>query len=1095
MVAAAIAFSQPGGGGVGAAGVAMRGVASLPVTVSNGNDAGVTSWTFEIVDVAPGSAVPTGIVQSGPTPTYTFTPDVSGSYEFLLTTSDGTTSAIDTRVFVVPETTGQLMPAFKETSAMDNYPLTVGHNARGWATPMEDWLRTLDTPMATLTSGPVTLSRSIGFVEFNGASGITATLPPAAKPTIGPLRRFYYFKNKTNQTNTITPAGADTIDGVATPITLVGVNAFAVLATDGVSNWDIIAGESDMTVGGDVTGPLLSTKVVAWENVPLDAVTMGTPSDTMVPQYNGLLSKWKAVLASTLVVAGIVHGSAQQIYVTNFGGTAGTWASVTGDISPAPLQDAHYSVVGWEGVSLDGTTMGTPANGAVPVYDNISGKWKASTTIPSGGISPGTAGQIYITNATPAASWTSLISVELTHGRFTAGGSGSDFKAVIGPLAGGETSWAAVAFLPTATAPSSTNYAVLGNGTDTYLNAPTGNANIANGGTASVVVSAASVIFSRPAQLQFAASITAPNIVQALATQDTTAPQDLTIQAQGPWASAVTNKKPGHTIIKTPTPLASANFYGGFMWARGDGSSGMRVGYYGGPDLTYTGIWFNDAGAPASNNFGFLGNQSFTYLNVPSGGTLALTVAGSASSGKSHTFTGGNTWQETTGSAIAAYILNVSAGYMAIETQSAFYVDAATIYMRDVAHNTTIAWGIVSAGASQMQIQAGVTSFSFNQLTAVADVATANITIAPQAPFATATGTNRKPGSLIVNLAIPTNSGTNEGRFEVRRNGVSLGTIKQYDGVANSAELILGYGLADSQYTLYNDASSQSHLNSPTTALYFEIGGSQKSFMSSNIYHFTTMNVLEFDKSLSTPTLYQQTPSTDVATQNLFINAQAPYASATAGHGTAGDVVVNTASSIVASGDTKRGGFQIQYGGTVAVRIGSWSNNTQGGIWFQDAGSPSVSNVGIFGDANNIQMNAPGTLGTLYLTVNNATYLGVGNASGLQLFSSSLSFGGGSGVLGVANATTTPTTNPSGGGILYADSGAGKWRGSSGTVTTFGPADLQGFKETSGHGHCPSCGTDFAHEWHNEKYGSLTVCMKCLTDEIGERPWIVRKAA
>lgn len=50
------------------------------------------------------------------------------------------------------------------------------------------------------------------------------------------------------------------------------------------------------------------------------------------------------------------------------------------------------------------------------------------------------------------------------------------------------------------------------------------------------------------------------------------------------------------------------------------------------------------------------------------------------------------------------------------------------------------------------------------------------------------------------------------------------------------------------------------------------------------------------------------------------------------------------------------------------------------------------------------------------------------------------SFGSGSKVLFIANATTAPTTNPSGGGILYCEAGALKFRGSSGTVTTIAPA-------------------------------------------------------
>jgi len=50
------------------------------------------------------------------------------------------------------------------------------------------------------------------------------------------------------------------------------------------------------------------------------------------------------------------------------------------------------------------------------------------------------------------------------------------------------------------------------------------------------------------------------------------------------------------------------------------------------------------------------------------------------------------------------------------------------------------------------------------------------------------------------------------------------------------------------------------------------------------------------------------------------------------------------------------------------------------------------------------------------------------------------SFGGGVKVMFITDATTAPTTNPTGGGILYVEAGALKYRGSSGTITTLGVA-------------------------------------------------------
>lgn len=48
--------------------------------------------------------------------------------------------------------------------------------------------------------------------------------------------------------------------------------------------------------------------------------------------------------------------------------------------------------------------------------------------------------------------------------------------------------------------------------------------------------------------------------------------------------------------------------------------------------------------------------------------------------------------------------------------------------------------------------------------------------------------------------------------------------------------------------------------------------------------------------------------------------------------------------------------------------------------------------------------------------------------------------GSGVGVIAMANATTAPTTTPSGGGVLYVSGGALLYKGSSGTVTTIAPA-------------------------------------------------------
>lgn len=77
----------------------------------------------------------------------------------------------------------------------------------------------------------------------------------------------------------------------------------------------------------------------------------------------------------------------------------------------------------------------------------------------------------------------------------------------------------------------------------------------------------------------------------------------------------------------------------------------------------------------------------------------------------------------------------------------------------------------------------------------------------------------------------------------------------------------------------------------------------------------------------------------------------------------------------------------------------------------------------------------------LKLQANGATTrLQIETNGNLAAFTGTGSYGGGVLVAFLANCTTAPTANPTGGGVLYVEAGALKYRGSSGTVTTLGPA-------------------------------------------------------
>ena len=77
----------------------------------------------------------------------------------------------------------------------------------------------------------------------------------------------------------------------------------------------------------------------------------------------------------------------------------------------------------------------------------------------------------------------------------------------------------------------------------------------------------------------------------------------------------------------------------------------------------------------------------------------------------------------------------------------------------------------------------------------------------------------------------------------------------------------------------------------------------------------------------------------------------------------------------------------------------------------------------------------------------------------------------------IADGYVVPDGDPAEGIFVYSESGAGKARGTSGTVTTWAAAEP----------HCPRCNSDFALEWSNPKYGgTLAICAKCLVDALNK---------
>lgn len=97
----------------------------------------------------------------------------------------------------------------------------------------------------------------------------------------------------------------------------------------------------------------------------------------------------------------------------------------------------------------------------------------------------------------------------------------------------------------------------------------------------------------------------------------------------------------------------------------------------------------------------------------------------------------------------------------------------------------------------------------------------------------------------------------------------------------------------------------------------------------------------------------------------------------------------------------------------------------------------TISGVKTFGSGSLITPTVQASSGNaLTLKSNAGTTRGLINSAGLTLFSGTSIDGGGTGVIGIANAGTAPTTNPSGGALLYAEGGVLKVRQSDGTTVT-----------------------------------------------------------
>lgn len=172
-----------------------------------------------------------------------------------------------------------------------------------------------------------------------------------------------------------------------------------------------------------------------------------------------------------------------------------------------------------------------------------------------------------------------------------------------------------------------------------------------------------------------------------------------------------------------------------------------------------------------------------------------------------------------------------------------------------------------------------------------------------------------------------------------------------------------------------------------------------------------------------TPTGYNGTYSVaSIPTTTTFT-----YANTTTGSQTvAGTVRVDSQASITS-----------RSAATVGLLVRAAASQSSNPFEVQNSSGTVIANVTSAGG-----VRATGTLqGSTISAVADGSTVATLSASGNIQFRGSASYGGGVGVIGIANATTAPSTSPTGGGILFVESGALKYRGTSGSNATIVNAD------------------------------------------------------
>lgn len=1030
------------------AGEALAGDAGAAVTCTNDDNTDIASWTWQIVDAPPGSIVPIGTFSTSSSGT--FTPDAGlegvGYLVKLTTVDDDGVVASDTRAVVIENSYGRAIPPFSaEADAMN-----VGGQERGWAAEtLEAYLSVIDRlgdvggsapsdgdvlawsnansryePTAASSgivwaddlAGSTDTDQWVAAISGNGGGGGTVLLKAIA----------FVF------TLASTTAGmsqqTQTSDVATQDMTFAPQQAFASATAGNRKPADLIASFGSPTNGGTTYAQTLwkrGSNVHARIDTEFGVATFGGatgPGNTAV--HLGPLTGDETNYAGVWMLAsGVTRTSSNAVLESN-----GISLIVNSPNAGASIRFLHGAA-----------TQSAQFNPSTDLQLNVPNiDWDETQNPPALTQFIRTSDlPTHYMRIRPQAPYASATGTNRLPGHLHVdiaahdGGIGhngglevqiNSFSVVnMGEYSDSGTTYGAIWFASNAISPSSSNWAFLGSISDSYLNAPSS--------TIYFGVSGSYYMAMQSSQFVMGVGYSTPNF---------------TFDFSDTAIFHFTERNTTNEILVNPktSDVTPVDFYivpqGPFASATGTNRDPADViinspAPAGGSTSKYGGVQYQRNGTTLIRAGMYQGGSTYGAIWFQDGGTPG---------GSNYGFLGN----------AADTQLNAPSGtlYMLVGNASGFAMSSSLLRLGGSFGSPQYKWDLTAAAAFHFAIDATSAQIIYDPKTT--DVATVPLIIAEQAAFATATGANRTPGGIQFLLTDPTNSGTTYSSVHLKRNSTIYASIESQYGIVTAGETTTNYyaamgplltaGNANAGLWLLPGSTAPSTTNpaiyqdstvlwmngrTATHKIQMSVAGGATFFTWDNNNDTMTgsLNFWKWSQGMATPTI-TQVIKTSGSGVDMLIEAQ-------------------TAQQ---SGDTD-GGFVNISGGA------SHGTGLDGGV--------------------RLKMNTDTPMVELTEVVNGSHVLAL--VLGTTLTSTNMPSGTGNMVIFIADCQTPPglNTDPVGGGILYSESGALTWHGTSGTVTVLGAAEP----------HCPRCGSDFAVQWTNIRYGGcLSICMKCLVGAL-----------